>query len=142
MLTNVRGPLAIHASKALPSYVREDYDQSPFAQAVLHREFGVRRFADLRHFLPFGCVVATVDLVQVLPTESKGFRDLEGRLYEIPLPGTPEFDFGNYAPGRAAWFLEDIKQLPTPVPVDAKQGFFFLEGDVLAAVTSQAGVLR
>jgi hypothetical protein len=35
-------------------------------------------------------------------------------------------DFGDYAPGRWAWLLRDVKPLTPPVPAIGRQGFFDL----------------
>lgn len=46
--------------------------------------------------------------------EKGGFVDTEGR----------EYVFGDYTPGRYAWILEDVKQLPEPIPAKGHQGLW------------------
>lgn len=53
-----------------------------------------------------GAVIAVVTLVDVQPIT-----------LEL-VPAEPERSFGDYTPGRFAWFLHNVRQLPEPV--DAK----------------------
>ena len=51
------------------------------------------------------------------------------RLTSRPMPEcfTVRYDdFGDYAPGRWAWLLRDVKALKPPVPMKGQQGFFDL----------------
>jgi hypothetical protein len=45
----------------------------------------------------------------------------------------PYDDFGDYAPGRWAWLLRDVKPLKPPVAIKGAQGFFELPEGWLAA---------
>lgn len=47
----------------------------------------------------------------------------EARRYILP-PGEPELSLGNYAVGRYAWILENVKPLPAPIPVKGMQGLW------------------
>lgn len=92
--TSYRGPLAIHAGRLFPGWAREISQREPFLSAL--RPCGVP--ADLHASL--GHVLCTVRLVSCLKAETAARM--------IP---SLEQQFGDYGPGRFAWFLED----PEPV---------------------------
>ena len=106
--TNHTGPLAIHAAK--------------------HWTISERRYtATARELwslggipLSFGAIVATCTLMGCRRTE-----DVELQLSEI------ERFYGNYAPGRFAWFLTDIVALSEPIPFKGHQGFFNVPDELL-----------
>jgi hypothetical protein len=60
-----------------------------------------------RKGLPFGAVICTAILAHCAPTEN-----------------VPEDLFGNYAPGRWAWKLDDISPVDPPVLTKGAQGFW------------------
>lgn len=105
--TNYRGPLAIHCAKT-----REHVG---FIHHPDVREYfqGVDVFLPCK--LPFGCVVATCELVEVVPTEV---------LMHCQLVSPIEFALGGYDAGRFGWRLENVQALATPVPWKGSQGFF------------------
>lgn len=112
--TKYRGPLAIHASKKLSASARSLSSVSPFCDALMNAGL-----------LPSGCLAETAgrvlcvaDLAWVLPTEVA----IEQRLVR---EGTPEFAFGNYAPGRFAWCFENVRPVE-PFPFNGTQGIFFV----------------
>jgi len=88
--TSYRGLIAIHAAKGFPKYAREFTDRE-------------REFVHLPERLPAGAVIATARLVKVVRTEEA--------YYEI---SAMERRYGDYAPGRWAWFLEDIVRVNPP----------------------------
>lgn len=100
--TKHRGPLAIHAGK------RWEEDQQQFAAVEL-------ALGRLPVRLPFGAVVATAILVDVVPT-------LE--LMATQRVGPIERIYGDYRDGRYGWILENIVALPEPIPFRGAQGFF------------------
>lgn len=100
--TNYRGPLAIHASKALPAFQFRN---------VLEAH-GFHGFYEL----PFGAVIATCTLVWIV------------RICPDNTPPTPEFYYGDYTPGRWAWYLSEVKALAVPMPARGKLGLWEWEG--------------
>lgn len=113
--TTVRGRIAVHASK------RWTGAEKQFAAAR-------RRAGDpLPDPLPLGAIVATAVLWDVVPTEmllARGVSDLEQM-------------YGDYAPGRFGWLLEDLFALEQPVPFTGRQGFFNIPDDLLPAEAMQ-----
>jgi len=53
-----------------------------------------------------------------------------------------ELAFGNYAPGRFAWLLGDVRPLAFPVACKGRQGIFTLPADVLKQVAAQLPDLK
>jgi len=107
--TRYRGPLAIHASKRVPWDIEAFYAEEPLPYALI--DAGYETFADL----PFGVVLATCRLVDVLPTTDEF-------LTNVLL--TPEWNYGDYSPGRFAWLLDDITRLDPPVTASGRQGLW------------------
>ncbi len=116
--TKYRGPLAIHAAKDRQHWAMVHYEpfRSVFMDARLYRQDD----------LPYGAIIATCNLVEVCtitqdilvkPAEKWGTKE---PCY-LPLPDEPELSFGDYTPGRYAWILEDVRQLPEPIPAKGKQ---------------------
>ena len=100
--TNYRGQLAIHAAKrrARPS------EWHPGIWTAL-KDAG---FAWNGEDLPYGCIVCTVELVNVVRTET------------MYMPATArEGWFGDYSPGRFAWRLESVHQAMDNIPARGGQ---------------------
>lgn len=116
--TRYRGTIAIHAAKGLRGIFSgardEDLEalcfQEPFAAALAEQDT-----ADL----PRGAIIATAELVDVVPVENitsvrrKGFA-------RLPY----EYAFGDYAPGRFGWLLENVQPLTEPVPYRGALGLW------------------
>lgn len=126
--TSYRGPLVICAAKrkitgeALELFQVTGFNwalrsvASPPGSPVLSSE------------LPLGVALCLADLTDCIPTE------------KLPLSKfAHERSFGNFAPGRFAWALEDIRPLPTPVPVRGRQGLFDLSAEEQRAVEQALG---
>lgn len=105
--TAYRGELAIHASKRWTRDLIETCHDSPFSERILQHGSPAS--------LPRGAVVAVVQLIAVRRTE-----EVEPRLDD------EEVDFGDYTPGRFAWFLGDARPLVEPYPLRGHQGLFDL----------------
>ena len=131
-----RGELAIHAGKNLApvggkrGFLRTVHSQ-PFAEAL----FEAGPFEHAMQ-LPFGAVVAVVDLVNTI--KSTGGPPL----------GAPEWEesFGDFTAGRFLFELANVRQLDRPGPVRGHQKFWTLpsdpghpEGDVERQVREQIG---
>jgi hypothetical protein len=82
--------------------------------------------------LPLGAIVATCTLVDVAPVESIAWHPYDGpdgaRWWGSEWqPGVVcvndgQRPYGDFAPGRFAWLLEDVKPLDEPVPFKGGQG--------------------
>lgn len=123
--TRYRGQIAIHAAKKLfntDCYL--DRELYPFADAL--------GLPDIYSFdkLPYGCVVATAELVGCYPmigrisVEGKAvyaqYRK-DGHIEEVT---GKELLFGDWTPGRFAWEIKNVKLLPEPVPMKGAQGLW------------------
>jgi activating signal cointegrator 1 len=114
--TDYRGPLAIHAGK------KHDVDGK-----ILHLRMnsvrGCPAVCPVFEDLPFGCVVATCNLMAVVPTHAMEYllrRILKGP-YEPARGWDFERLFGNYAAGRFAWILRDVVPVDIPIPAHGWQ---------------------
>lgn len=109
--TDYRGPLAIHAAR------RFGGEEKRFAQVE-------RALGRLPARLPLGAIVCVVELVDVRTTD------------ELALTVGPiEKLYGNYAPGRFGWILENVRALPDAVPYLGRQRFFNVPDELLASAT-------
>ncbi len=112
--TAYRGPLAIHAAKGFPAYAK-DLAKCRKIVDLLTPHLGSKSEREYLIRMPFGSVVATCTLVDILPVESVGC--LSGVFDDHPTLDTEqERYFGNYDPGRFGWVLENVKPLPSPDP--------------------------
>ncbi len=120
--TKYRGPLAIHCAKTKDhaSFIHDPRVLVAFQQEGIF----------LRTHLNYGHVVATCNLVDVLPTES---------LLKSGLYGPVEIALGNYAPGRFGWLLDDLRVLTAPLPWKGGQGFFDVPDQMLNSDLSREG---
>ncbi len=106
--TKYRGPIAIHSAKILfdtNSYF--DRELYPFAYAL--------DLSNIHSFdtLPYGCIVATAELLncfQVTPALIKKLGLTKKEIY-----------FGDWTPGRYAWELTNVKMFENPIKVNGKQ---------------------
>lgn len=148
--TNYRGPLAIHAAKRKPTV--DEAFLLPLAGLCASVDV-IMVFAK-QPLIPFGAVVATCDLVDVVPMVEKapefirvGFLEerpdvesylllngLNGHLWlwdgETAVNVESERPFGHYAPGRFGWILANVKALPEPIPAVGHQGLWNWSGEV------------
>lgn len=93
-------------------------------------------------YLPLGAVVATCTLVDVVPTSELRWTELidgwgwafqgglgqltrDDRLRILPtVVNVGQQAYGDFASGRFAWLLDNIKPLPEPVPAKGRQGLW------------------
>lgn len=105
--TSYRGPLAIYASSRInreaAMSLHVPYIREALAAGGYHQRSGP---ASNPCGLPFGAVIAVALLVD------------SQRITPDNVPSEPERLFGDYTPGRFAWFLHDVRRLPEPF--DAK----------------------
>jgi hypothetical protein len=120
--TSFRGQLAIHAALRT---VRADEVEREMVEAL--RLCWPPTTAQLRA-IPLGVVVATCRLVEVCR-----ISELEAQMIDLgdaPAVGdgtviTPiEAAFGNYAEGRFAWMLADVKPVDPPRPARGARGLW------------------
>lgn len=114
-----RGLIAIHAAKTIPPTVLHTlHTDASFRRAVdTELAHAGLRMADHIEDLPRGMVIATAVLVDVVPTSELVRR-------EVPWGSRFEHDFGDYSPGRWAWFLGDVQPLSEPVPARGALGLW------------------
>jgi activating signal cointegrator 1 len=105
--TQHRGLVAIHATQQSPRAAMECALQEPCLGALRAAGF------DTPEELPRGCVVALCRLVACTAISQP--------------PPYPESAFGEYTPGRFAWYLDDIWSLPRPLPARGAQGLWSCE---------------
>lgn len=78
--------------------------------------------------LPLGAVVATARLVDCLQvtrgTDCAGRPWLEGGPFSVDLDQLP---YGDFAPRRWAWMLDDIRPIDPPIPARGKQQLFLVD---------------
>jgi hypothetical protein len=138
--TSYRGPLAIHAGKTIPAFAEELCETELYFKIAL-RGAGIKFTGDipLKTLIPCGAVLCTCKLVGCLRVRAtriakRGGRPvrvayLEAKNSLVEVTGR-ELAFGDYAPGRYAWILEDIKPLPEPIPARGQQGLWNWEPEV------------
>ncbi|MDB5056154.1 MAG: hypothetical protein JWM44_4204 [Bacilli bacterium] len=111
--TKYRGELAIHASKKIDKGAI--YNTLPIIQAL--SEHGIDKFDQL----PTGVIIAKcnlVDCLKSLDTWTDGYI-LEKHTFIY----SPEYEFGDYTPGRYAWKLTEVKQIE-PIPAKGQLGLW------------------
>ncbi len=143
--TKYRGPLAIHAAKNFPTEAQHLCFREPFRQ-ILIGKYGFMHGGEIylgNHSFPLGVIIATCELTQcvVIPEKPTEFINYDPRAFGrllvisprdrttvvIP-PNEPELSFGDYTPGRYAWILANVKQLPNPIQVKGKLGLWEWDG--------------
>ncbi|MED4600107.1 ASCH domain-containing protein [Paenibacillus validus] len=120
--TNYRGPIAIHASKTDPHDMIRSLPHD--VQRAMYEQFydrlGISSGALKR--MPTGSIVATAELSDCLKsvdTWTDGY-ELEGR----KLIYSPEYEFGDFTPGRFTWELTNVRMLDDPIPAKGQQGLW------------------
>ncbi len=96
-----RGQLAIHAAKRL--------DVAGAPEKLCQRIFGLEWMS----ILPRGGVVAIGDLTSCIDAEQAA-----------KFASSDDLQAGNFAPGRFAWRIENVRALAEPIPVLGRQGLF------------------
>lgn len=118
--THYRGPIAIHAAKRPVARNLDRGFVGVAANWLRKNEAGQFFDWDVMDELPYGCVIATAFLVDILPTDRVNRHVINGR----------EETFGDFSPGRFAWFLIDIKPVD-PIPYRGKQGLWTLPDEAV-----------
>lgn len=115
--THYRGPIAIHAGKKVDE--EACWDDS------------IRNVLDEHGYtagnLPTGAIIATATLNRCLKSVDTWTDGYE--LENNELIYSPEYEFGDFTPGRYAWEMTNVQQLPEPIPAKGQQGFWNWEED-------------
>lgn len=132
-----------------------------FCRQRIDGEMVVQRYTDGDgpHPLPLGAVVAVCTLADVVPIEELGWTGLwvgwawqgangscerhsssakdpaGGRRVVVNADQRP---YGDFAPGRYAWLLADVRPLTPPVPAQGRQGLWAPDDDLILAIEDGA----
>lgn len=138
--TSYRGPLAIHASKIMPTRnmdlaagdwrISEALKSAGYATRT---ELKTHKTWNGEKWLPSGVVVATCwlqDVIEIPKEDSQVFHFSLNvkQLYVIVPPLEPELSFGNYSPGRYAWILVNVRKLDEPIAAKGRLGLWDWDG--------------
>jgi hypothetical protein len=146
--TKYRGKLAIHAGKS-DTYLREYSVLSVLPEGWTLESNPPFDALEMAIDLPFGAIIAFADLVgchkieaeddrtpfyRYLPGAAEilrlqrdfpGQRDYRGeRIRRFPDAERDEVLFGDWTPGRFAWELVNVEQLPEPLYCKGRQGLW------------------
>lgn len=128
--TNYRGRIAIHAAKGFPKWARDVCLTQPFDPVLRAAGFWRRAMPgeEWKDILPLGAVIATCDLVRIVPTRALTSRELRWdspieRRYSYELTEDEEA-FGDYSEGRYAWLLDNVESLAEPIPARGALGLW------------------
>ena len=121
--TDYRGPLAIHASKNIPSFAEIMCETEEHFNDAL-KDAGIYFTGDvpLKVLIPCGavlCICNLVDCLKILRQDGS-----EAQLEDDRIIYQPEYFFGDYALGRYAWILNDVKKLEKPIPAKGQLGLW------------------
>ena len=114
--TKHRGDLAIHSAANLPPKWLGASRHQPEFRDALADIFNARRDRDERvgfrvddavRALPRGYVLGIVRLDDIRETDGNHAPEMIGRLEHL---------FGNYEPGRYAWYLTSLRMFNEPIP--------------------------
>ena len=123
--TRYRGPLAIHVAKGFSKEAQYLCFGEPFRKLLIDKYsfFRANEIYFGKHTMPLGCVIATCELVECFAIQrfQSGFRWGDGYEWIIT---HDERAFGDYAPGRYAWLLDNVKILPEPIPAKGRLGLW------------------
>jgi len=121
-----RGPIAIHAAKTFPADCRALCSEEPFRTALCGAGFAPKFCAPLESTpeLPLGAVVATATLFTCLRIGEGDMQCAADIFGWLKRPMWPDFEFGDFTPGRFAWVLDDIKALKEPIVVRGSLGLW------------------
>lgn len=127
-----RGPVMIHAGSSYPCKGSSSLTVGDFT--VTRDRDGLRlhglypEFSGIGPYpLPQGYILAVANLVDI---------DITPRAKRERVDAT-ELAYGDYSPGRFAWFLEDVRPLREAVPCAGSLGLWRPDDDLIRAVAEQ-----
>ncbi len=123
--TDYAGLIAIHASKKFPGDAKDTACRSRLFSDPLV-EAGYRSV----HDLPTGAIIGTARIMGCRLTQDVA-----------PQLDFPELAFGDYMPGRFAWFLSDAVRFASPIPCKGALGLWRVPTEIAAAVADASGTL-
>jgi hypothetical protein len=131
MRTHHRGPLAICAARvnAMAHHIPTGDQSNPWRYAEM--QIGCPLST-----LPGGVVVAVVDVVDCIPSREWVRRHVSRMMSHGFIR---ELAYGDFAAGRFAWKLDNLRKIERPIPVKGQQGMFNLSPEVEALVLEQIG---
>lgn len=115
--TKYRGPLAIHAGKSLKAWHMNLAWKEPFFSALKSQQVETDGKTAIRY--SYGSVIATCNLVDCIKMTPEFIQTIQ----------SPELDFGEYAIGRYAWILENVKPLEDPIPAKGALSIWNWDGE-------------
>jgi hypothetical protein len=113
--TSFRGEVAIHASKGYPKWAREFAAETVGNRVVPHEP-------------PLGKIVCVCYLSACCETRSLVLSEAISE---------QEQAWGDYAEGRFAFELRDVRQLRIPIPAKGALGFWNVSAELEAAIRAQ-----
>lgn len=122
--TDYRGPLAIHAAIRWSGDIKRVITSDEWWDGALFPLTRAYSRSHPRNALPFGVVVCTCNLVDCQPAESVPMCELDALQRRIISVPWTERQMGDFAPGRFAWKLENVRRLDSPVAFKGRQRFF------------------
>lgn len=140
--TAYRGPLAIHAAKRVNKSEMIALDCTRSFHAAL-ASIKPSPNASMWEYLPFGDIIAVVDLVDCRPTGSFTGEELDREQFQSPQFAPQgeyqwnrwtERDFGDFSLGRYGWVLENVRPLEKPASYRGAQGLFHVGTSLLEGV--------
>jgi hypothetical protein len=125
--TKHRGPLAIHASKGVPTQVARDPVYKNLYQEVMDK------MGELFDFdgpsLPTSCIVTTCLVDDCISTNVTAACQ--------PIYYAADLRWGNYSPNRFAWKLSGVFRGLEPVACSGTQGLWNVPEDVVIKIGRQ-----
>lgn len=143
-----RGRVAIHAARSLSAVgarfgLRALVSDPVFFETLRHLVPNNDRSCDVDAIIeamPRGVIVAVARLATVYRFGTETMRDVDTG-EDLPLPALPERAFGNYAPGRFGFRLDDIQPLRTPIRCAGALSLWHVPADVQAEIEAQLTVV-
>jgi hypothetical protein len=134
--TSYRGPIAIHAAKRrLTNKEIARFFWETSWRGALHPAIELYDDVNLFDRLPYGCILAICNLIDIVPTwpshlnhyrENQDIHESKRHLFRWT-----ESDLGDFSDGRYAWILDDTKMLDYPIPYRGHQSLFEIPDDLI-----------
>lgn len=136
--------IAIHATKRWDADTSRLVLSSPFREALtrcgyyagdprtLNAPDGLRR-------LPLGMIIAVATIIAVTPTADLKMllEEAIARGGELGARAAEELAFGNYAPGRYGFVLDEVQPLPLGIPFTGRQDVLYLPDQAVTDAIAQ-----